>query len=92
MRCQAIIALGRLVRAVNVPHRQIRPVFTERSITVYQACNASIATPAVAAQRFVAPFKRERMTWIKPSFLDDVPLWLRHEARSGAGAGDRGEP
>ncbi|MFB9625482.1 DUF4291 family protein [Nonomuraea helvata] len=43
--------------------------YTEESITVYQAYDAVIAEPAVAAQRFVAPFKRERMTWIKPSFL-----------------------
>ncbi|UBU10094.1 DUF4291 domain-containing protein [Nonomuraea gerenzanensis] len=54
---------------MNVPHRQIRALHTERSITVYQAYDAAIAAPAVAAQRFVPPFKRERMTWIKPSFL-----------------------
>ena len=28
-----------------------------------------IAKAAVVAQRFVAPFSRDRMTWIKPSFL-----------------------
>ncbi|NUT11231.1 MAG: DUF4291 domain-containing protein [Nonomuraea sp.] len=54
---------------MNVPYRQIRAVHTEESITVYQAYDAAIAAPAVAAQRFVPPFKRERMTWIKPSFL-----------------------
>ncbi|MGW3345460.1 DUF4291 domain-containing protein [Nonomuraea rubra] len=54
---------------MNVPYRQIRALWTERSITVYQAYDAAIAAPAVAAQRFVPPFKRERMTWIKPSFL-----------------------
>ncbi|MET7331437.1 DUF4291 family protein [Nonomuraea sp. NPDC005650] len=54
---------------MNVPYRQIRAAYTEESITVYQAYDAAIAGPAVAAQRFVAPFKRERMTWIKPSFL-----------------------
>ncbi|MEV0385164.1 DUF4291 domain-containing protein [Nonomuraea sp. NPDC050643] len=54
---------------MNVPYRQIRAAHTEESITVYQAYDAAIATPAVAAQRFVPPFKRERMTWIKPSFL-----------------------
>jgi hypothetical protein len=36
---------------------------------VYQAYPPDIADPAVAAGRFVAPFKRDRMTWIKPSFL-----------------------
>ncbi|WP_327085005.1 DUF4291 domain-containing protein [Nonomuraea sp. NBC_01738] len=54
---------------MDIPHRQIRAVHTEQTITVYQAYDPAIATPAVAAQRFVAPFKRERMTWIKPSFL-----------------------
>ncbi|MFI6735583.1 DUF4291 family protein [Nonomuraea sp. NPDC050451] len=54
---------------MNVPYRQIRAAYTGESITVYQAYDAAIAGPAVAAQRFVAPFKRERMTWIKPSFL-----------------------
>jgi hypothetical protein len=54
---------------MNVPYRQIRAAYTEQSIIVYQAYSAAIAGPAVAAQRFVPPFKRERMTWIKPSFL-----------------------
>ncbi|MFD9947533.1 DUF4291 domain-containing protein [Nonomuraea sp. NPDC059023] len=54
---------------MNVPYRQIRAVYTEETITVYQAYDPAIAVAAVAAQRFVAPFKRERMTWIKPSFL-----------------------
>jgi Domain of unknown function (DUF4291) len=36
---------------------------------VYQAYAPEIAEPAVAAGRFVPPFKRDRMTWIKPSFL-----------------------
>ncbi|WIM96218.1 DUF4291 domain-containing protein [Actinoplanes oblitus] len=49
--------------------REIRAVYDDRSITVYQAYSPAIAVPAVAAGRFVPPFKRERMTWIKPSFL-----------------------
>jgi hypothetical protein len=51
------------------PSRQIRAVFDAETITVYQAYSPAIAEPALAAQTFVAPFKRERMTWIKPSFL-----------------------
>ena len=35
---------------------------------MYQAYSPEIAAPAVTAGRFVAPFKRDRMTWIKPSF------------------------
>jgi hypothetical protein len=52
-----------------VPARQIRAAFTADTITVYQAYSPEIAVPAAAAGRFVPPFKRERMTWIKPSFL-----------------------
>jgi hypothetical protein len=49
--------------------RQIRAVYTTDTITVYQAYSTEIAEPAVTAGRFVPPFKRDRMTWIKPSFL-----------------------
>jgi hypothetical protein len=49
--------------------REIRADYDDQSIVVYQAYSPSIADPAVAAQRFVPPFKMERMTWIKPSFL-----------------------
>ncbi|MEV6690689.1 DUF4291 domain-containing protein [Micromonospora sp. NPDC051196] len=54
---------------MSVPARQIRARYSADTITVYQAYSPQIALPAVAAGRFVAPFKRERMTWIKPSFL-----------------------
>jgi hypothetical protein len=52
-----------------IPERQIRASFTDHSIRVYQAYPAEIAEPAATEGRFVAPFKRDRMTWIKPSFL-----------------------
>ncbi|EEQ83448.1 uncharacterized protein BDCG_00253 [Blastomyces dermatitidis ER-3] len=45
----------------------IRAQHTPTTITIYQAYSPSIANAAVAAGKFVAPFKR--MTWIKPSFL-----------------------
>jgi hypothetical protein len=54
---------------VAVPTRQIRAVYTNESIIVYQAYPPQIAEPAVAVGRFVPPFSRNRMTWIKPSFL-----------------------
>jgi hypothetical protein len=54
---------------VTVPAREIRAVYSAESITVYQAYPPEVAEPAVAAGRFVSPFKRDRMTWIKPSFL-----------------------
>jgi hypothetical protein len=59
-----------------VPFRQIRAAHTATTITVYQAYSPAIAEPALAAGRFVAPFKRDRMTWIKPSLL-----WMAY--RSG---------
>lgn len=59
-----------------VPFRQIRAAHTATTITVYQAYSPAIADPALAAGRFVAPFKRDRMTWIKPSLL-----WMAY--RSG---------
>ena len=49
--------------------RQIRALYTPETITVYQAYPPEIGRPALAAGRFVPPFKRDRMTWIKPSFL-----------------------
>ncbi|MEV6814337.1 DUF4291 domain-containing protein [Micromonospora sp. NPDC051296] len=54
---------------MSVPARQIRAGYSASTITVYQAYPPQIALPAVTAGRFVAPFKRDRMTWIKPSFL-----------------------
>jgi len=44
-------------------------MYDDRVVTVYQAYSAAIADPAARAGRFVPPFKRDRMTWIKPSFL-----------------------
>ena len=61
-----------------VPHRQVRAVYDDATITVYQAFRAEIADAAVAAGRFVPPFKPDRMTWVKPSFL-----WMMY--RSGWG-------
>jgi len=49
--------------------RQIRAIFDNETITVYQAYRKEIAIPAVKHQKFVSPFKLDRMTWIKPSFL-----------------------
>ncbi|OIQ15992.1 MAG: hypothetical protein BM557_10575 [Flavobacterium sp. MedPE-SWcel] len=57
--------------------RVIRANYDDDTITVYQAFSKRIALPAVEAQTFVSPpFKMERMTWIKPSFL-----WMMY--RSG---------
>lgn len=53
----------------GVPFRQVRAAYTGTTITVYQAYSSAIADATLEARTFVAPFKRERMTWIKPSFL-----------------------
>jgi hypothetical protein len=61
---------------VTVPVRQVRALYSAETITVYQAYQPAIAEAALATGRFVPPFSRERMTWIKPSFL-----WMMY--RSG---------
>ncbi|MEU5883386.1 DUF4291 domain-containing protein [Spirillospora sp. NPDC047279] len=48
---------------------EIRATYDRETITVYQAYRPEIAVPAVENGRFVPPFSRGRMTWIKPSFL-----------------------
>jgi hypothetical protein len=60
----------------NIPHRQVRALYTPTTITVYQAYSNEIADRALEAGGFVPPFKLDRMTWIKPSFL-----WMMY--RSG---------
>src|SRR5262245_17011877 len=52
---------------------QIRADYDDTTIVVYQAYRPGIANAAVRAGRFVEPFSRSRMTWIKPSFA-----WMMH--------------
>ncbi|SDT11482.1 protein of unknown function [Pseudomonas asplenii] len=67
------------------PLRQIRAQYDDRTIRVYQAYSDSIAESAIAHGTFVSPpFKMERMTWIKPSFL-----WMMY--RAGWGLKDAGQ-
>jgi hypothetical protein len=68
-----------------VPCRQVRAVYDDESIRVYQAFNHEIADSALRHGTFVSPpFKASRMTWIKPSFL-----WMMY--RSGWGMKDEGQ-
>jgi uncharacterized protein DUF4291 len=53
----------------HIPTRQVRADFDADTVVVYQAYSPAIAEPTIAAGRFVPPFKLDRMTWIKPSFL-----------------------
>lgn len=67
------------------PLRQIRAVFDEATVRVYQAYKNSIADAALNRGTFVSPpFKMDRMTWIKPSYL-----WMMY--RSGWGLKDSGQ-
>ncbi|MGV9311143.1 DUF4291 domain-containing protein [Streptomyces sp. NPDC003691] len=55
--------------AEQYPRHGIRARFTDDTVTVYQAYAPRIGLPAARDGRFPAAWKRERMTWIKPSFL-----------------------
>jgi len=69
----------------EIPHRQIRAVYDATTIRVYQAYSDAIADAALSQGTFVSPpFKMERMTWIKPSFL-----WMMY--RAGWGFKDAGQ-
>ena len=49
--------------------KEIRALYTEDTIRVYQAYNENIANEAIIRGTFGGDFKLDRMTWIKPSFL-----------------------
>ncbi|MGW0364291.1 DUF4291 domain-containing protein [Streptomyces sp. NPDC002990] len=51
------------------PLRRIRAAHTDTTVTVYQAYAPRLGVPAARDGRFPPAWKRERMTWIKPSFL-----------------------
>ncbi|THB69319.1 MAG: DUF4291 domain-containing protein [Gammaproteobacteria bacterium] len=70
---------------LTIPTRQIRAVYNDKTIRVYQAYSDAIADSALKHGTFISPpFKMERMTWIKPSFL-----WMMY--RSGWGKKDSGQ-
>ncbi|WP_155372436.1 DUF4291 domain-containing protein [Catellatospora vulcania] len=54
---------------MTVPTRQIRALHDDETITVYQAYRPEIGDAAAALGRFPDWYRRDRMTWIKPSFL-----------------------
>lgn len=62
-----------------IPHCQIRAMYDEKTIRVYQAYSNVIADAALENGTFTSPpFKLDRMTWIKPSFL-----WMMYRAGWG---------
>jgi hypothetical protein len=64
------------------PQHEIRAIHTASTITVYQAYSPEIGLPAVREGRFPALWKRNRMTWIKPSFL-----WMMYRCGWGTKPG-----
>ncbi|MFE9854518.1 DUF4291 domain-containing protein [Streptomyces sp. NPDC005780] len=55
--------------APQPPQHEIRALHTDTTVTVYQAYSPALGLPAARDGRFPPAWKRDRMTWIKPSFL-----------------------
>lgn len=51
------------------PTFEVRAHHTDTTVTVYQAYRPGIGRAAARHGRFTSSWSRERMTWIKPSFL-----------------------
>ncbi|MGC4946341.1 DUF4291 domain-containing protein [Streptomyces sp. DT224] len=68
--------------ASTPPQHQIRALHTAGTVTVYQAYTPSLGLPAARDGRFPAAWKRDRMTWIKPSFL-----WMMYRCGWGTKEG-----
>ncbi|MEW2074905.1 DUF4291 domain-containing protein [Streptomyces sp. NPDC013433] len=51
------------------PRFEVRAHHTDSTVTVYQAYRPEIGRAAARHGRFTSSWSRERMTWIKPSFL-----------------------
>ncbi|WP_046501027.1 DUF4291 domain-containing protein [Streptomyces odonnellii] len=64
------------------PKHQIRALYSDSTVTVYQAYAPEIAVPAAREGRFPAVWQRDRMTWIKPSFL-----WMMYRCGWGSKEG-----
>lgn len=64
------------------PRHRIRAVHSAATVTVYQAYPPAIGLPAARDGRFPAAWKRDRMTWIKPSFL-----WMMYRCGWGTKEG-----
>lgn len=65
-----------------MPRYQVRAVFTASTVTVYQAYTPEIGLAAAREGRFPVQWRRDRMTWIKPSFL-----WMMYRSGWGTKAG-----
>ncbi|MEU0006047.1 DUF4291 domain-containing protein [Streptomyces sp. NPDC006314] len=64
------------------PTFRIRARHTDSTVIVYQAYRPQIGRPAARTGHFPSAWKRERMTWIKPSFL-----WMMYRCGWGTKEG-----
>ncbi|MFJ7949088.1 DUF4291 domain-containing protein [Streptomyces sp. NPDC096354] len=71
----------------TAPRHEIRARHTASTVTVYQAYSPLIGLPAARDGRFPAAWKRDRMTWIKPSFL-----WMMYRCGWATKAGQETVP
>ncbi|OII70381.1 MULTISPECIES: DUF4291 domain-containing protein [unclassified Streptomyces] len=69
---------------MSEPYRRIRAVHTDTTVTVYQAYSPALGLPAARDGRFPPAWKRDRMTWIKPSFL-----WMMYRCGWGLKEGQQ---
>jgi hypothetical protein len=67
-----------------MPKCIVRAKYTESAVRIYQAYAPAVAQPALAAGTFVPPFKKNRMTWVKPSFN-----WMMYRICNKGGTGGR---
>jgi hypothetical protein len=67
---------------MNRPRHEIRAAHTATTVTVYQAYAPHIGLVAARDGRFPATWKRDRMTWVKPSFL-----WMMYRCGWGTKEG-----
>ncbi|MFJ4121822.1 DUF4291 domain-containing protein [[Kitasatospora] papulosa] len=74
--------LRRMNDRTGPPRHEIRARHTDSTVTVYQAYRPAIGLAAARDGRFPSDWKRDRMTWIKPSFL-----WMMYRCGWGAKEG-----
>ncbi|MEU2526469.1 DUF4291 domain-containing protein [[Kitasatospora] papulosa] len=74
--------LRRMNDRTGPPRHEIRACHTDSTVTVYQAYRPAIGLAAARDGRFPSEWKRDRMTWIKPSFL-----WMMYRCGWGAKEG-----
>ncbi|MFJ8883863.1 DUF4291 domain-containing protein [Streptomyces sp. NPDC102402] len=67
---------------MTAPQHEVRARHTATTVTVYQAYRPDIGLPAARDGRFPSAWKRDRMTWIKPSFL-----WMMYRCGWGTKEG-----